>query len=190
VALLLRQIVPTHVGVNRIGNGCGGGGKHRPHARGGEPFTEQFRSGTLFAGYGIYGNGTYAAYGSEGFATANIFARMGRTGRILRLSLRPETRTIAYEELDKKCKRMQEEIQRRMHELQRQTHQTSGEGLASAERQMEQLKRLNKAIDDRGVYAALLGYDAIDVQDQQYLVILNRTAVRVQKEDLMPRARS
>ncbi|MGH2599726.1 MAG: hypothetical protein ACRDJ9_10090, partial [Dehalococcoidia bacterium] len=38
--------------------------------------------------------------------------------------------------------------------------------------------------DDIGRYAAYHGFDLVHVTEQEYYVILNRTAVRVQREDL------
>ena len=43
---------------------------------------------------------------------------------------------------------------------------------------------LHTLYDDIGRYAAYLGFDAVRVRDREYYIVLNRTALRVQREDL------
>lgn len=130
---------------------------------------EQFRSGPMFAGKGIYGNGLYAATER---ATALLYTQKFEENPIdprglARIALRKEARTITYEDAMK--------------------------GLEAQEKSLPSTSReaFDRAVirNDPGVWAASKGYDAIHVSSPllydkptaPYVVILNRTAVYVEE---------
>lgn len=126
---------------------------------------EQYRSGKLYPGSGIFGNGTYAAVAPQ-TALAYVDGDIGRdfhtTPGIIRIALRPDARVVDFDEL-----------------VEQYPHLNQG---------TRQGKR--GALDDPGRLATALGYDAIAAQARNvdyrdgrvmYYVILNRTAVAVQE---------
>jgi hypothetical protein len=145
---------------------------------------EQFKSGELFAGQGGYGNGTYTAYGKEGFETARFYSGTSpREDGILRMGLRSDAKIIDYPVLKEMI--------------------SKGVGL-SEDRQVGQIGKIGKGlytiVDTPGVSgdrrlgagvlhsslmepgraAAILGYDAIRAT-HDFMVVLNRTKLVVQK---------
>lgn len=124
--------------------------------RTGEDLAEQFRSGELYIGRGLSGHGIYAAYGTDKF-DAEGYMGASLEGAMLRLTLKSNAKTISIDELD---------------EMQ------SKDEMVNSHTQLRNL----------GFYATFKGYDAIDIgasQDRpQYMLILNRTAVRVQAKSI------
>lgn len=122
----------------------------------GEELAEQFRSGDLYTGLGLSGNGTYVAYGADKY-DAEGYMGADLEGAILRMTLKFEAKVISIQEL----KSIQEK------DAIVQTHSELGE---------------------LGRYATFKGYDVIDVgasrNAPKYMVILNRTAVRVQNKSI------
>lgn len=127
---------------------------------------EQFRTGPLYPGSGVFGNGTYASVNPEtalGYSAGTpLGADYHTTPGLLRIALRPDARVIDFDEL-----------------LEMHPH------LAVGYRDEDK-----GALDDVGRFAAALGYDAIAAQPRNanyrdgrimYYVILNRTAVIVQE---------
>ena len=66
----------------------------------GETYAEQFRTGKLFAGKGLAGNGTYAAFGQGAEEMAASYAA-GPTGATMKMVLRKEAKVIKHDELFK-----------------------------------------------------------------------------------------
>lgn len=126
---------------------------------------EQYRSGKLYPGSGIFGNGTYAAVNPEtalGYAGGALGSDYHTTPGILRIVVRPDARVIDFDEL-----------------VELYPHLNKGT-------RMDQ----RGALDDPGRLATALGYDVIAAQPRNadyrdgrimYYVILNRTAVAVQE---------
>lgn len=105
------------------------------------------------SGIGIYGNGTYAAFGKEGVTggmeTAKIYAGMdGYTGRFL---LDPKARVIDIDDLVKLKK-------------------------SDPAAELVDLK-----LRDAGRTALALGYDALHISRKGYMIILNRSAIIVEE---------
>lgn len=124
-------------------------------------YVKQFRSGEYFGGQGIYGNGTYS---STDYWTAASYAE-GQENNVIRLALKPEAKIIAREELDYLM--------------------TQETGLTGFE--IDEVKY--GLVGDEGRYAAARGYDAIRVNTgpfEDFLVILNRTAVIVEEQQSIP----
>jgi len=115
-------------------------------------FCEQLQTGEHYAGAGMYGNGTYTAYGPDGLDIASLYKGWSGKGGILRMTLAPEARVITESQLS---------------ELFYAAQQASASGLSMVAR-------------DQGRFAAMLGYDAIDVESRQFMVVLNRTALIIQ----------
>lgn len=123
----------------------------------GEDLAEQFRSGELYVGTGLFGNGIYVAYGADKY-DAEGYMGAEEEGAMLRLTLKPEAKTISVREL---------------------------RGL----QRNDPIVRANpEELANLGRYATFKGYDVINVGassgQPKYMVILNRTAVRVQDESL------
>lgn len=118
----------------------------------GEELAEQFRSGDLYTGLGLAGNGTYVAYGADKY-DAEGYMGADAEGAMLRMSLKSEAKAISIQEL----KSIQEK---------------------------DAIIQTHFELDELGRYATFKGYDVIDVGASRsapnYMVILNRTAVRVQ----------
>lgn len=110
---------------------------------------EQFTDGKLFAGRGMFGNGTYAST-AESYASG--YARGG--GQMMELVLRPGSRVVTHEEL-----------QKLMEELPPIPSNTKDPLLG--------------LLKDPGRFAAMLGIDAVTVSGGLETLILNRTALMV-----------
>lgn len=133
-------------------------------------FTNQFRDGDLYAGYGVYGNGTYSAYGGDkALSTARKYA--GVDGGVMRMALNPNAKVIDFEDLSKMYDDdWYDDISARI-----------GKAAGEAKKRLQAELNMNIAMDKSGV---LNGYDAIRVPNEQYYVILNRTSVAVQNVDI------
>ena len=116
-------------------------------------FIESFEKGDFYAGYGIFGNGTYTSTVRQ---TAMDYSG-GRESGVMELLLNPKARVINYNDLDNLRA-----------EFNKARHNDSMDYLQS----------------DMGRFAAMSGYDAIrvrsagfDVENEDYLVILNRSSL-------------
>jgi len=134
-------------------------------------FAQQFQTGDLFAGRGAYGNGTYTAHGDGALHTAIGYAQ-GSRGAVLRMSLKKGAKVADYDTLRAEMTKTQIDTAGKIWEA----RDAGNKGLA------EQLMAKITVLDDMGRYAMSLGYDAINEASSKYLVLLNRSAVRVQKE--------
>lgn len=148
-------------------------------------YAETFRTGDPFPGLGVFGSGTYTAANPS---TARGFAAPpGSTpGVLMRMALLPGARTITTAELAK----LQGEQMRAL---------SAEEGIPFGYPMRGGRRAL---FNDPGRFAAALGYDAIVVDrsgvaggaaaamsdggDDTYYVVLNRSALAVQNDDLPP----
>lgn len=112
-------------------------------------YGEEFRTGQLHVGVGIYGNGTYTTTDSD---TAATFA--GPSGVVLAMALQSDARIITWAELEELLK-------------------ATIDALTA-----EQQRRMAVLLSDPGRFAAAMGYDAVLLPNGEYLV-LNRTALVV-----------
>lgn len=174
----------------------------------GEPkFAEMFKDGEYYSGLGIYGNGTYSAAGSD-WALADKWQDAVRTateyaghesaakGGVMRMTVRPEAKIVGLEQVQREADAFVDEKMARISEITDQqdaiarTLPPGTDPLTNVEYQrlnMEATNLRRTARDfgmDNGRFAAMRGYDIILVPEQNFHVILNRTAVRVQKEAL------
>ena len=123
-------------------------------------YVNDFKYGQLYAGKGVYGNGTYAAYGEEGIKIVKS-NYTNEKGNIMTMLLDKNAKTINFVELDK---------------MRRKEIEALGDNIS------ENFK--NAMLMDNGYYASIKGYDAIildktiaDLNNQPYVVILNRGKV-------------
>ena len=121
----------------------------------GEDLAQQFRSGDMYVGKGIFGNGIYVAYSSDKY-DAQEYSGLEIEGAIVRMSLKKGAKVISYDEL--------------------------------LEKKNKDVLKAYIELEDPGHYAAFKGYDVIDVgatrNRPKYMVVLNRTALRVQDESI------
>jgi hypothetical protein len=146
---------------------------------------EQFRSGELFTGQGGYGNGTYTAYGEKGLDTARFYSGASpREEGILRMGLRSDAKVIEYKDLRDMISKgtgLNEEnqagklgkITKDLYDM----HDTPG---ISKESRLG-AGMMHTSLMEPGRAAAILGYDVIRSTQDKFMVILNRTALVVQK---------
>jgi hypothetical protein len=123
-------------------------------------FAEQLRIGDFFVGRGGILDRLFAAAGRDALPVAREYAARG-DGTIIRMTLKREARIIDAPELEA----------------------TARSDYQSVDRRAELVWLLYTQL---GAYAAYLGYDAVhivDFPDTDYYVVLNRTALRVQREN-------
>jgi hypothetical protein len=122
-----------------------------------EQFAEEYRSGPHWPGFGQYGSGTYAttdpAFFESQFGGGDPDWQIGAT---LRIGLRSDARVAPVSE-----------IRSKLSEFQR-----ANPGMST---------RSDGTAGNLGRFAATLGYDAMSVEADDELVILNRTAVIVEE---------
>jgi hypothetical protein len=128
---------------------------------------EQLRSGEVFVGRGGLGGGIYAAGGPDGFHHAAAYAQ-DADGVVLRMTVRMGARIAALDEL--------EAAARRERAAAPPGGRVSGASRAAA---WARLARV-------GLYATHLGYDGVVHHQAGVWLLVNRTALRIQREDLRP----
>jgi hypothetical protein len=117
-------------------------------------YAEEFRSGPLYYGEGMYGNGTYMVAGEDALREADDYAYRGPTG-LIHAELSSEARIGDYEAL-------------------------AGEHVVMLERATD--SQVHRVVEDLGRWALLRGFDAIRIRgdDFEFVNILNRTMLSVQ----------
>lgn len=134
-------------------------------------FADQFKTGPLYSGVGVMGNGTYLAY--EGFrrgrSKAKAFADgyAGAKGATLTVAVPKGAKIISHSALVK-------EQDQALRELDSQR--------ASGKISAEEHQRLEKIYEDEGRFAALKNYDGVADRSTGFLVLLNRSVAKVLKE--------
>lgn len=168
-----------------------------PPARGPSPaaMAEQYRTGDFYVGLGINGDGTYVAIGKTDAQT------YGST--LLRIGLRKDAKVISADALDVEMDRFFDGLDRRRKsaELRRLDEKLLKDlGAAKTARARANIRRKYRdavfGLDsdrsialqrDPGIFAALRGYDAIEIPkdrspDRHHeMIILNRSATIVQE---------
>jgi hypothetical protein len=121
--------------------------------KGAEQFIDQLRFGDYYAGYGTFGNGTYAS----NYERTAVSYGAGRVGNVVRILLSPTANVVSRDEI------MQMYLE---------WHREFGTSRAA-----------QMLLGDVGRFASAMGYDAIRVPDiglggpegkESYMVILNR----------------
>jgi len=136
-------------------------------------YAEELRHGNYFPGVGIFGNGTYTAYGNRALETAWDYAGpQANGGQVIEGLMRPGSKIVDHEAL--------------MSEHARWTNDPNNRYIS---------RELKILMSDPGRFATAQGYDAIRVKRgaaggpqwaEGYLVILNRTATVIAEANLAP----
>lgn len=132
---------------------------------------QQFLDGEYYAGAGVYGNGTYCLAVHNGAipesAAMNQLAMFGDS--FLRMTLKPEARTVVFDEL--KARQVEAVA----------LAQAAADAASSAEK--VRLQNWVRVLSDAGRFAALLGYDAWFQFPPEYgsseMIVWNRSMVIV-----------
>ena len=135
-------------------------------------FTNLFRSGEYFAGEGIYGNGIYTGTGEGARNLAALYAP-GEHGAVMRMAIDKDAKVITVTELKEKLDAELKSLK---------FDRSSEEAWAAS-------KVKKEFMQDPGRAAVVWGYDAIDVENGQFIV-LNRKAIYVQATDYTREDRS
>jgi ADP-ribosyltransferase exoenzyme len=154
-----------------------------------EDMAEQFRSGKLFPGQGLYGAGTYTTPDRK---AASSYA--GTNGILLRMALRPDARVISHEDIVALHKKFSRSYVSRLAEAEKAelAATTDPATIRSITKKYNKLRASHQAgsvsvMSNIGRYAALLGYDVIHVGKKSMgggfheYVILNRTALLIEE---------
>lgn len=125
-------------------------------------YAEQFQNGDFYTAKGVYGNGLYTAKHSEKNLEKVISNYAdGKESNVFKMKLITDAKIINTEELDERFKGLKQ--------------------IFNSDKTYSDIDNKNFAIrallNDKGRYAEYLGYDAIHVQNQDYVVILNRSKV-------------
>jgi hypothetical protein len=128
-----------------------------------EWYAEQLQNREYFAGTGVNGNGTYAAGYSDKAGRNNAintaFVYTQDKGVVLRMTLDKSAKVANYKDIEREL--------------------YNG---ALKNTNYQALKDPLKILEaDFGRYAAMLGYDAIFVEDKKFYVVLNRTKLNIEK---------
>ena len=128
--------------------------------------TAQFRTGKLFNGRGVYGDGTYSGLNSKDV-----------------LSYNPTPMTMV---IPKKARRVSiDKIESQMENIRKRAAAAVLDATDAAGKRAAKMNEfvIKKVTRDPGEYAALLGYDVIDATHPGYRVILNRSIIKVHARD-------
>jgi hypothetical protein len=168
-------------------------------------FYDQFKFGEYFSGKGIFGSGTYAAIDD-----IDVTKTYTNQKEVMKILFPKNSKIIKYRDLEKEFMKLDDEYELLackklgikpnedkliMEELINKGSKLSDkekEALANRYKEVFQkitdetrnLRRNAYFLNDIGTYSALLGYDAILVEDRKYLVIMNRSKCIVQEENV------
>jgi len=143
-------------------------------------FADKFKSGEYFAGTGIYGDGTYTAYGPRQIDIVSGYAG-SEDGCIIRMAIDKDAKIITIDDL-----------KREMSDYLNELSAESAKKLSAIPKGDKDLYLRFSAensvkmivANDPGKFAALKGYDAIDIPSENYMVVINRKALYVHKESI------
>lgn len=166
-------------------------------------FSDEFISGDLFAGQGVYGDGTYTSYaeiGSKGtkksFAAEIAKSYAGSSGGQTRMLLKSDANLVSFEDARKEAElfvnKMNKTESQAIDDYRRAGRAKAEEievtdsraadkyhdNIMRTSREMEDaLYEKTRYLGDPGTHALLSGYDGIVVENEGYVVLLNRGAV-------------
>jgi len=165
---------------------------HRELYRGvtNEAYANDFINGEYFGGKGVWGNGTYTAYGYKeipgipakdwgnyGKIVADVFAK-GNEKCIIRMALDKNAKAIQIQDLEKLVakdySRYTDAMFKKVHAM-----QDAGVDFNTIHKLQSKITAGSNIISDPGRVALMYGYDAIDVPQNGYMIILNRKALYV-----------
>ncbi len=142
-------------------------------------FAEQFKYGDLYAGVGIYGNGTYTYFPSP-FSDVDVSAMVSehsnhKKAGMMRMLLPKNANIIDYESLTKMQEKTKRKVRRDLIREKRKAKKTDDWGAVN------RLNVFSEISKDTGRFATALGIDAYYVKDAAEMVILNRGKLKVVK---------
>lgn len=146
-------------------------------------YATALRYGRFFVGRGSYGSGMYAVGGIEGLGRARHYSGHGV---VLRMTLKPGVRLAVHDDLLEAAYHARENAIRRIRAEEEATRRltTEVERRHSKSHYDRLVETEHAKYDDLGRYGAYLGFDGLHIGEREYYVLLNRSAVRVQREDL------
>ena len=125
-----------------------------------------------WAGKGVYGNGSYYGYG-ERWSEFTNYLGFGDKGTVFASKLKPDAKVIKYSDL----MAMQDKDFRGL-------YKRLDEALDAGDITSDQYSAIKDSYQDLGRYALLKGYDVIDADHINYLVVVNNRAVYVDQRTL------
>lgn len=145
-------------------------------------FADEFVVGEYYVGNGLYGNGTYSAFGRDGRAIAERYA--ASDGVVMTMKLKPGARTLVWgsDELEAVRAEYRRRIAPTLKKLDDDILRLKNSGSDNLE---EFVKLMNARRDiqavavDNGRLATIMGYDAILVPADKFMIVLNRNVVLV-----------
>ena len=157
-------------------------------------FINEYKYGENYAGYGVYGNGTYT---STSLDTALTYSGTGFKDGVMEMLI-PDTSNFIYKnDLQNKIKETIDEIQALQQEAKnawvaeaKRLNLSIAEAekasiYAEYQKRARELSDLSITISDSGTAATLFGYDGfimpVDNKDEVYYIVLNRAKVVVKK---------
>lgn len=143
-------------------------------------YCDYFRYGPLFVGLGNFGNGIYTAYGVNASGYSALEVARGYGPYILRMCLKANAKVVTFDEISEVWAETGIKIDRQLRDLENATGNPILINQAIKNRKDYKLIILS----DHGRFAATFGYDAIDIEQHNEMVVLNRTAVRVQDKNV------
>lgn len=138
----------------------------------GKSHTKQFRTGGLFCGSGIYGNGTYVDIANDSFHN-EISAKGSARGygkHVMRIAIDPSARYVDHSALKKE----------------QTTELAKLRGAHKAGKMSDaDYNKMKDVVEDMGRFAALKNYDVIRANNAKYgyHVVLNRSVLAVEDKD-------
>ena len=134
---------------------------------------EAFRSGDLYNGAGIFGNGTYTAYAGlrrgDGKARAFAAGYAQDGGAVVAMAIPPDARIVSVSSLKAERQADLKKID---------------QGLSDGKISRDEHAKMEAIFSDLGRYAAIKSYDGIKDKASGFLVVLNRSICRVQKDNV------
>lgn len=175
----------------------------------GPQYTSAFRTGELYAGQGNYGNGTYTIFNANDDGTpkterygARINAEAGEGAseygaNVMAMTLKSDAKVASWADIDTARDAEMNHVEERQFEIQalldnRGANRQTGAARDALIKENDDLRAYKHTVlHDDGIYAICRGYDAIKVNPNfksaylpPYMVVLNRSAVRVLNRDL------
>jgi len=154
----------------------------------GTQFSDAFKDGEYYAGYGGYGNGTYMAYSD--LAGAALAETRGYGDSAMHIAVKKDAKIGNYNKIVNEADDLARETQKEIARLSGQV----GPGMSMVQygainTKIKEKQNLLDIYKDYGKYAVTKGYDGFDVSASRstagdfnyagYFVLLNRTAARV-----------
>lgn len=153
-------------------------------------YINELKEGKMYVGgnnAAAYGSGIYTAYGDSFGKIVENYASSGNTsnGKIVEMLLSDETRIVDFDIINIEKEEVLDSISKRFNKYNKEIVDFNSLTLNIDSITDETDKKialyLQKTLNDTGLYASLRGYDAINIQDKKYIVILNRGKVFMEK---------